>query len=830
MDTHDNEGALTIDLGDRLSKDYKRLTLVVSNFAPNTGHRAPYISYINKQGNRVERTFNPLHNGFNVSKSLKDMKSQFTIHFVARNIGMSLEIERAYLTKYPALPNTMLVPFFLLAILAIALTYLAFYFRREVSVDLTYAPLVYLALPLAIFFLTWLRLPVGLPATFILLYLCYCYCRDIKLKLDVVIDKYFIITMVVLLLFVYLSGVGGYGPIVSGDMHRRNAAFGDLLANSWPVYFSENGGSLVYYIGFWLVPAVISKLFSLSWTSANLVLFVWTLIGMVLAYLLVSSYLKVSAGKRLLLVAIIFITWAGLHTIGALIVALKSGTIMPFSTHYQGYLGIAGRIYGFRTIFHGIILFFHNAIPIWIMCGLFLQLYKRTDYYAFFGLIILPYSPWAFLSLGVVSVGLAIKFVLNWLKNRSFHSHIKTILSATNVLAVALIIIFMLYFTGTLSTRLYLFVPLKDWSFGRVLMLLLFYAVEFGIFMAVIYKENKNNLIYWLIGTLLIICPLVEINDVNLQIYLSFMPLSLLMMLYAEYLLSIISKPATYRHFIAIMLFVVCVYQFCGAMNTYYMPYGQSTGGKGELTLNINNIFADRYNHFNLEPQDFLFWKSIARTKPPIENMTSAIDHKTLLTRTDASSIYRSDDYGFRFYDGAGNLRFYNGEELISAPKEVAWAQSSEKDRMVLPPAEAFSIELLLLPKLEQQAYSTIFNLYDDSKHSISLTYNGSCYDLLYNNNPVSVSNICLKPDILNYVVFTSVGNVYINGSLQTSKDVPIMDKTYAIRLSSLEAGGREIGYIWQGRIQEVAFHNEILPASAIRETWKRVSQATNKH
>lgn len=116
----------------------------------------------------------------------------------------------------------------------------------------------YLYIPFAIFLCFWVKLWLGLPLALLLGIVPFFLMRN--LKGSVVHGKRFqeVLIFLIILFVIVLSGVGGYVWQNRWDHLFRNAIFFDLVNNSWPV--SNDSSILVYYIGFWLPAAALSKL------------------------------------------------------------------------------------------------------------------------------------------------------------------------------------------------------------------------------------------------------------------------------------------------------------------------------------------------------------------------------------------------------------------------------------------------------------------------------------------------------------------------------------------------------------------------------------------
>ena len=114
-----------------------------------------------------------------------------------------------------------------------------------------------------------------------------------------------------------ISGNGGFGPQVV-DQSKFNAVLKTLIIYDWPVSFSvvENGSKhdylFVYYIAYYLVPALLGKIF--GWGIANISLFIWASFGYLLAFLWLIRLTK----TNLLWSGIIFFFFSGLDVIPAI--------------------------------------------------------------------------------------------------------------------------------------------------------------------------------------------------------------------------------------------------------------------------------------------------------------------------------------------------------------------------------------------------------------------------------------------------------------------------------------------------------------------------------
>ncbi len=168
-----------------------------------------------------------------------------------------------------------------------------------------YLVFVYLTLPILIFSFGWLKIEYSILLAIALLFSTYkAIHQEDDLSEKFVIKKSTLLFVVlILIIWLLLSGIGGVG-LQSWDFHGRNAIFHDLISHSWPVQYDYSnqtemmelfgsGGYLVYYVCFYLPSALIGKIFGCQ--GANLFLFLWSFLGLLIVVLLLFKNLKKSS-------------------------------------------------------------------------------------------------------------------------------------------------------------------------------------------------------------------------------------------------------------------------------------------------------------------------------------------------------------------------------------------------------------------------------------------------------------------------------------------------------------------------------------------------------
>ena len=357
---------------------------------------------------------------------------------------------------------------------------------------------IYITLPIVIFFCTWLRWYIGIPMAFLLAFGLIVLLKKDYLNNTIEISipiKHLISISIVILIWTWLSGQGGFF-YQTWDHHWRNAIFRDLINFQWPVIYPETGNALVYYIMHWIIPALFGKLF--GWTGGNIALLIWTFIGLMITYLLIVFVTKVISIKHMWIVVLIFITWSGLNSVGSdIMCAFGQGSFDVGSA--EGWLDRVYGLYVYSYQYSGndtlLSWVFNQTIVPWIAVPLILE-NRKVRTFAFLGLSILPYAPIPFIGFIPVFIAFAIPYYICKLKESKYKMVLKETLSIPNLIAICTILpVFWTFYKCNGMSSFGLYVPLEAYDLKRIAILMLFYLLEFGVYMILIYKKYKRDLI-----------------------------------------------------------------------------------------------------------------------------------------------------------------------------------------------------------------------------------------------------------------------------------------------------------------------------------------------
>jgi len=174
--------------------------------------------------------------------------------------------------------------------------------------------LAYLALPVAIFALGWLKLPFALTIVAALVAgILFSGKRGDESLVTVPIWSLLLIAVGSVGLC-WLDGVGGFS-YQDGDYFKHNAVLADLFRRDWPVAYSiEHAGTahpaaLVYYIGYYLPPALVGKI--AGWEAMRYAMLLWTACGLFIGGLWCLRF-----AKGALWAPLAFLAFGGLDVLG----------------------------------------------------------------------------------------------------------------------------------------------------------------------------------------------------------------------------------------------------------------------------------------------------------------------------------------------------------------------------------------------------------------------------------------------------------------------------------------------------------------------------------
>lgn len=276
-------------------------------------------------------------------------------------------------------------------------------FSKEVSLpgaaSVGRMTLLFFSLPLYIFLAGWIQYAISLPLFFLISFGFYKVYREFDLlpryKIQVSLWRLLLI-LTLLLLWVLSAGVGMF-HFQNGDYVKHNAILNDLIFHSWPVAYEVEGVNsiftLVYYFGYYLVPALLGKI------TGSPEVALWTqLIQTLLGVCFAVYWLCTLMGKIRTKYIIFFIFFSGLDFLGHI---FAKGEIPKVADHIEWW----ARVWQFSGNTSLLYWVPQHALPGW--CFAFLLIYlTRIQVFSFhllLGPLAVLWSP--FVGLGLALLG-----------------------------------------------------------------------------------------------------------------------------------------------------------------------------------------------------------------------------------------------------------------------------------------------------------------------------------------------------------------------------------------------------------------------------------------
>ncbi len=417
--------------------------------------------------------------------------------------------------------------------------------RHTLSVSVksfSMAALIYLALPVVIFFCGYLKIHWAILFSAAMIGAVYLTMRSMKKspvslkesERSIIIDPSFLLFVILLIpLILYWGGVSEFGSC-SADHRVRYAILNDLVEYKWPVIYDfstqqnpavsaglgSGSAAFAYYFAFWMVPALFGKIFGLM--TARIVLFVWTGIGLFLISL-GASLLYRRSSKMLFFCLILF---AGFDVIPYLINRIN-GT----GTTWEGW---TEHLY-IHSNFFQIMNVFNQSIPGWMITILLLLLPDGKSI-GLLGGLMFCYSPWAtigILPMCICKIIMTSKAVGEKGDPKTFGSTeagshagskafaikplLETLLTPQNIIppVICLVLFGSLYTANPNATGADGFI----WKFYTPLHFLkdyfLFVLFDFALWFMLIIRKHKKDPMLWTAFITLLILPVYKISIAN---------------------------------------------------------------------------------------------------------------------------------------------------------------------------------------------------------------------------------------------------------------------------------------------------------------------------
>ena len=454
---------------------------------------------------------------------------------------------------------------------------------------------LYLILPYMIFLITWVKYFISIPSLILVIIATYFTIKDTKKHYNISYNFNLfslILLFIIITVWVILLGVGNI-CLPSGDtIYGRYAVFKDLIEFPFPIIYPENGYGFVYYFAHWIIPAIFGKIF--NYNVANIILILWTSLPLFLTLILLSIYLNKIKTKQIFIIFLIFILFVPPSLI----------------FHKEGNFG-KGLLTVFATSFFNIYGLLNQSPAIYLMSVLFL-LQKNSFNFAFLGLSIMLYSPYA--TLGIIPFMIA-KAIIEISADKN---ELKNIFSVSNILSsISIFPILLLYFSSTATKSDGLRFVLTDYP---VLYLIELFIIKFGIIFILLFKYNKKNYLFYVSLFTLIAVSLIQYSGDHNFHRTNITALFFLSIFLTDYFINHFNENSL-RKYLLLIIFMMGIFRGYIELDQidFYLEQIKTFGKVNMEDMAVNKTFNTKNNSWQLRTitcQDIdnsIFFKYIAK-------------------------------------------------------------------------------------------------------------------------------------------------------------------------------------------------------------------------
>lgn len=173
-----------------------------------------------------------------------------------------------------------------------------------------WAAVLYLLLPNVLFLLGWVQWYWACPLVAALAFSYVLLCKSVTATTSCRLRRgsVRILPLIVLVAAICTESLGLHGHVPQEwDFIVRNPIYATLIRCDWPIYQAD-GGYFVYYMAYWLPPALIAKICSAR-ISPDTILWIWNFVGILLLFMI----LWIRWNRRVLMIMLLICCMGSLN-------------------------------------------------------------------------------------------------------------------------------------------------------------------------------------------------------------------------------------------------------------------------------------------------------------------------------------------------------------------------------------------------------------------------------------------------------------------------------------------------------------------------------------
>ncbi len=509
--------------------------------------------------------------------------------------------------------------------------------QKEITINfirVLYVDMGYIYIPIVIFLFGYCKFYIAVSVSLVVFFMIKRLLHDYSIELKDSKTGYHYVTrwwiwlvvFIVLLVFGLFFGWGAFFP-QSRDWSKHNAILRDLIDKSWPVYYTNQSETsmLTYYIGQYLFPALIGKLFS-SFAVAEICLLVWNTLGLTLVFFNLIFILRPQNNKQLF-----GVLWQMLFFCGALLLAQIVARAFYGDAIQWAELSKLAKTQWFRgetfklqykSAFTSIRWTFHQWIVPALTATIFYRFRNQLKHYVSLILPMLLYASFSFLGMVMLALGYAL---YGFVVKRNKAEVIRQIFSLENILScMSLGVVLLIYFYGNVFGPKPPSIAFMCTDYGELWgCYFIFCFFMFGVHALLIWKQYKKDVLFYGVIFTLCILPLFTMGYYNdLVLNGGTVALFLLMVYILDFLINGDKKIKLVKSMLILLLLIGNMYpliELSEVIKTNTLEQQRKdTWGTLEIKANRqdDSIRDDyKYNYYAYDLENNIFYNYIARRK-----------------------------------------------------------------------------------------------------------------------------------------------------------------------------------------------------------------------
>ncbi len=420
---------------------------------------------------------------------------------------------------------------------------------------------LYAFVPVVIFYIGWLSIVsaiilAALSAASMFFFIKNSSHRDGKAKSIILSKTQIIIIAAIAFVWCLLAGQGGFVH-QSADHVARNTIFKNIISYDWPVTFDNGNTLMCYYIAHWIVPALFGKIAlfisgstRFAYIVGNIALLLWSSFGCFIVFLLVAMITNTGKRKRVFIAILMFMFFSGLDIIG--ILYNKKLSFINNSMHLEWWANWCFQYSSNMTCLYWV---FNQVIVPWILVLLIMN-EKKLKNIAMYGILSAPFGPLPMIGIIILCALKTVSAFCVAVKSKKIGEFFRDLFSVQNVLAMlAVAPVYLLYYSsnaiveissstsaaanaanaaktvdaGDAGGRLRTLNEVKSLFSGSftaddrkfLIVYFMFVILEAWIYIALILKRKKPDIVLIGMGVSLLFIPLVRIgfsSDISMRV------------------------------------------------------------------------------------------------------------------------------------------------------------------------------------------------------------------------------------------------------------------------------------------------------------------------